>query len=123
MAQEEIEKLIEKYEFEYNRLHKIDDNLSPYEQGELFEIRRFIKDLKNLDTQLAASSVDNKAIGFTDWVEENYTMAHCKSTNEKAWIDNEIGVLINGSDSYFSRIISIHGKTTQELYDLYLKET
>lgn len=62
-----------------------------------------------------------QSIDFALWIECNYTMVH-SNTNASQWVNKEHEVLVHGSDNYYNTLIKYHGKTTEEIFDIYILE-
>ena len=55
----------------------------------------------------------DEAVLFAEWERENYTRVKDK------WVSLDVGVLIHGSEEYYSVLCEKHGKTTDELYTIF----
>lgn len=61
------------------------------------------------------------AIEFAEWVNDSYTKVESLELKKWAWVNfKEEDVMLHGSDYHFTTLINEVGKTTEELYNLFL---
>lgn len=89
-------------------------------------IRRkvYADDLDVCNIEDAAESVyqlhRKEAISFAEWVENRYASIYSKELDKSMYVDCiENDVLIHGSDYHFTQLITDHGKTIDQLFDLF----
>lgn len=60
------------------------------------------------------------SIDFTIWMNKNYCEVDSVELKKSMWINIiENNVLTHGSDYHYTKLIKEHGKTIEELYDLF----
>ena len=62
-----------------------------------------------------------QAVNFALWIECNYNMVHSNTLASK-WISKEYAILVHGSQEHFNSLITAYGKTTEEIFDIYISE-
>lgn len=62
------------------------------------------------------------AINFATWIEDNvWVSVYSEELERRAYVDaSQNKILVNGSDYHFTTLIKEHGKSIDELYDLFL---
>lgn len=62
------------------------------------------------------------AIAFMEWVSDGWVLIDSRRLGKSAWVDcKENEVYANGSDLHYTTLIKDVGKTTEELYSLFIK--
>lgn len=62
-----------------------------------------------------------EAIGFADWLyDTGWRAVDSVELDKRAWVDSsKHDILINGSDYHFTKLIKDHGKSLEDVYQLY----
>jgi len=60
---------------------------------------------------------ESDAVEFAEWCNKNYMIT--KPFFNPKWVSYDREILVNGSEQYYDKLISEHGKTTPELYSIY----
>ena len=68
--------------------------------------------------------MNNKAIEFAEWIVKfNWHIVHSVELKKYAYVNaRSTNILTHGSDYHYTRLIKEHGKTTAELYTLFLQD-
>ncbi len=61
------------------------------------------------------------AIHFQNWIVDNdWQVVHSESLNKRAYVDSSThDIFLHGSDLHYTNLIEKHGKTIQELFNIY----
>lgn len=62
------------------------------------------------------------AVNFATWMEDNsWVVVYSEELKIRAYVDGlKNDVLVNGSDYHYTKLINEHGKTLEELYEMFL---
>lgn len=64
------------------------------------------------------------AVNFATWIEKNnWLPVSSESLQKKAYVDSgKHSILTFGSDLHYTELIKNHGKSLEELYDLFIED-
>ncbi len=64
------------------------------------------------------------SIKFVHWLEDNaWSCVWSEELKKRAWVDcSKHKVYVNGSDEHYTQLIKNHGKSLEELYDMFEEE-
>lgn len=63
------------------------------------------------------------AINFSKFVEENYKLVTSEELNKSALVNRkENDIYTFGSDYHFTKLVNEHGKTYEQVYELFLEK-
>ncbi len=69
--------------------------------------------------EIFTGAIKMAAINFATWMEDNgWQCVYSKELKKRAYVD--CGVMKHGSDYHFTKIIKEHGKTLDELWELFV---
>lgn len=80
---------------------------------------RIIKLLPSEPTEVK----EGREVEFTDWVSDNYSRVYSDELKISKYVSLDAPIYVHGSDSYRTQLIHTHGKTTKDLYQLFLTQS
>lgn len=58
---------------------------------------------------------EETAVLFAAYLNANFSL--CSTKNKSAYVNKEHGILVNGSEYHYNRLIDAHGKTIKEVFN------
>ena len=75
-----------------------------------------------INEDFITDTVKMVAVNFATWLEDSdWTAVYSEELKKRAYVDSSKNkILVYGSDYHFTKLINEHGKTLDELYEMFI---